>query len=698
MLSIKLNGQPVVLKEDFSFSMTRENPIFNDPEALAGDYIESMTFPMEGNRLIFQNSNRISSNTRGVDYEIAIYFNGYHLVTGTFTVKSAGADYISGDAKLNALSFFYKIKDLKMTDIPDEEGFNLGGLTFNVKEQINKISRGEVADYDNHLKVAFPPLYNEEFYDDEDGKTSFDYNGVVNEYGGIATVYGTGHEHIFNHADLESGALVIVPFVPCFYLSYLMKTMVKIQQYSITMPKHPLFDKLILATNRDIIQTNGERLSVLVDSEAYAEASNSEWTILNHYAINDYYGMLQDDTTFIIKESGFYKIEFSLRQLTDWQAPEGENVTNIKIESSEGKDIYVTNEQAILFVQNETFTISGNSTPGYTIITGKISIVSVNDIFEYNIGVTLNKHVPGIEQLKLFTIIKGIFNAGFFINDAKREIETVTFNEIIEKYPARLNIKIGADWSIDKEQKGVEVKYGNSYTEEEHAKIEYEVSTVDQLPKAAIVGSYAHVINEGNVYYYNDDYEWEFFSILNEEKKTEEDEMVSFDIPFELANMIHTEREVKIKHGSVIKFQEFYLMPQTKGKGISIFNPKSDDDDFSILIYHGLQDVSNIPASTQYPKGPFASITKYDGHCNVINENYSLMLDDIVKNFHQSFINFIRTSREVKFKTKMKIVDFMKLRLQEKYAADGYVFIIKSIKMNITVKDYSFVEMVIAVI
>ncbi|MCL2512200.1 MAG: hypothetical protein FWF09_09145 [Bacteroidales bacterium] len=154
LLSIKINGKDIVLNDDFSFAINRENPIFNNPETLAGDYIESMTFQMKGNRDTFQNINRIES-AAGAGFqpvpqapspseraggEVSIYYNNHHLISGTFTVKSATNNHITGDAKLNALSFFNAIKDLKLTDIPDSEMFRLGNDQKEVIKQINSIT------------------------------------------------------------------------------------------------------------------------------------------------------------------------------------------------------------------------------------------------------------------------------------------------------------------------------------------------------------------------------------------------------------------------------------------------------------------------------------------------------------------------------------------------------------------------------
>ena len=686
MLSIKLNGKPVVLKEDFSFSMTRENPIFNDPETLAGDYIESMTFPMEGNRKIFQNSNRISSNVKNLDYDISIYFNGYHLVTGTFTIKSAGADYVTGDTKLNALSFFYKIKDLKMTDLPETEVFSLGTEQHIIGNRINEISFG-ISTY--NFPFVFPPMMNEDFYDDSE---FFDYEGVIN-------LFDLRYQSMQpNQLNPITQTIERRPFVPCFYLDYLIKTMAKAQQYSIKLPAHTLFEKLIIATNCSIDYMDDE-YSVQTKADTMTFFGGG-WMEFFHEIKKDESAMYNPDVNrFTVKQSGNYQIKFNLKtcrasitgaEPEDPEEPE-EYTDPIRMilyapggmpeikEVNNNDTIYLDVNKSFYFEGNIPFVISIHRT-----IKGEINIINTENYLKYNGTIKTNKHVPNIEQLKLFTIIKGIFNAGFFVDEMKRKIETVIFNEIMDKKPIPVNIKISEDWSINKEPKGVELKYDNSYTKEEHPEeITFTETTYTGIPLGKS-GDYAHVVNEGSIYFYNDDEEeWELFNPWNQERKIEEDNIISFDIPFDLPNMN--------------MIWDNYLMPQLSGQGISVFNKKTENEDFAILVYHGKQ-LATDDGDDADKTGPLASITKYDGHGNVIHPDHSLLLEDIEKNFHQSFIRFIRTSREVKFKTKMKIVDFMKLRLQEKYTADGYVFIIKSMKMNVTVNDYSFVEMVIAVI
>jgi hypothetical protein len=143
-----------------------------------------------------------------------------------------------------------------------------------------------------------------------------------------------------------------------------------------------------------------------------------------------------------------------------------------------------------------------------------------------------------------------------------------------------------------------------------------------------------------------------------------------------------------------------YLMAEIEGKGESFLNKKTETNDFTILIWHGMNLISNDYSA--YSQGPLASIAKYNGIgtdlSTVPKQPTSLLIEDIEKNFYQSFTHFLRTARELSFTTKMKIADFMKLRLQEKYTAGGYVFIIKSLKMSVTVNNYSLVDMVIAVI
>jgi len=682
MLSIKLNGNNVVLNSDFSFSISRENPIFNDPETLAGDYIESMTFPIKGNRHIFKNVNRITSRIEVADYDIEIFYNGYHLISGTFTIKSADNDYITGDTKLNALSFFYKIRDLKLTDIPDEEMVILGITQENIKQQINNITNGYYPIYNNNdKKVAFPTMLNNEFYDDSE---NFDFNGKINQY------FHTG-SHDFNTFITINGVITIYkhPFVPCFYLLYLIKTIIKSQSYSINFQNNSLLNKLIITTNCSLDDTNND-FQLIADFYTNYQISYFEtWRILYvNNIISDESSMIINDTVIQIKETGHYKISFDLTVYNYENNSSWKYTGKLRITTS-NSTTDINNNTILHFNKNDVFTLYTYGTVFYP-HKGTIKFLNIeNNFLLYNGIIKINHFVPEILQITLFSILKNLFNAGFFINESTHTIEMITFNQIISKSPIPLNIKLSNNWSIDKTAKGFTLKYENSYSKEEHPEtINFTKTTFSKIPVIAKQGNYAHVINEANIYFYNEDAKeneekWEHFNIWNQESKIEEDDMITFDIPFSLLNMNQSEHD--------------QLMPQLEGKGISVFNEKVENEEYSILVYHGKQIASDTGLFAN-KTAPLASITKYDGQGNVIDPDHSLLIEDIEKNYYRSFIHFIRTSREVKFKTKMKIVDFMKLRMQEKYTACGYTFIIKSMKMSVSVNNYSFVEMTIAII
>ena len=696
LLSIKINGKEIVLQEDFSFAISRENPIFNDPETLAGDYIESMTFPMKGNRDIFQNMNRIENRHKEREFDISIFYNNYHLISGTFTVKSAGADFITGDAKLNALSFFNKIKDLKLTDIEDNEVFFLGFTQNDIKNNITRVAKDLSTYFDYPFR--FPPMINDEFYDEIEG---YEYREVINQF--FNYIGGSGVS--FHKISTTNDSVVLFPVVPCFYLNYIIKTLAKSQAYTITLPTHSLFEKLILANNKSLDYENDYYNSLLAKglNPNYEQNKWVDFTFTE--IIKDPLNMLQGDTTQLkIKKKGIFKIRFDLKRTwRDYPAQDYKDKVRVILTGSQYTHFDLSNNQYLPVWLLENYTIKfqvhlNNDIPHR--ISGEIQFIDTDDLLPlYNMLVYTNKHVPAIEQLKLFTILKGLFNAGFYADDEKHEIEMITFNEIIGKSPVPLNIKMEPKWNVDKSKMGIELKYDNSYPESEHPDtIQYEKSSFAELPTLANIGDYAHVINEGSIYFYSEsddedtDEGWELFNVRNKERKIEEDDMVSFDIPFDIPNMNQTK--------TVEAFTAFtgkYLMPQTQGKGASFLNKKTDTDDFTILVYHGMQEVQDL-INWSMEKSPLASITKYDGLGHVIHPDHSLLLDDIEKNFYRSFINFLELSREVKFTTKMKIADFMKLRLQEKYTAAGYTFLIKSMKMSVGINDYSFVEMVIAVI
>ena len=685
LLSIKINGKEVVLKNDFSFSMTRENPIFNDPETLSGDYIESITFPMNGNRDIFQNMHRITSSIRDVEYDISIFYNNYHLTSGTYTVKKAGQDYITGDAKLNALSFFNKIKDLKLSDIPDTEMFHLGNTNTAVRNKINSITTNSP----QNIPFRFPPLFNPDFFDDNE---YFDYEGIINE---ITTV-GSAGTHVFNR--VENNFPIIVPYVPCFFIEYLIKTLAKAQLYNIEIPDIPLLHKLILCSNKSLdkkIETNIYNELFLLLSSSEVSTGMGQWLILSHtVGFPSQNFVLLTDTVIKTKKTGTYRISIVGRLINNSLISINyrQKLRIIK-NNDEVNFIELKNNDSIELAINDTIKIYGFIPWDGFSISANIGIrENVDADYNFVNDVYTAKHVPEIPQIELFTVLKGLFNVGFYADDMTHTIEMITFNEIIAKPPQPLDIRLSTEWNIDKTEKGFELMYENSYEEKEHPeKIDYpDIATIEDLPINAEYGEYAFVRNEANIYFYDEDEEgWSHFNIWNKEHIIEKDDMVSFSIPVNLPVMTQNGND---------DFEFNYLMPTTEGKGNSFLNKKTDSDDYSIAIYMGLGHINTfIDQWAGY--AAFASITRYDGKGNIhLSKEYSLLLDDVEKNFYQSFIHFLQRSRELSFRTKMKISDFAKLRLQEKYTAAGYTFIIKSMKITINAYDYSLVEMTVAVI
>jgi hypothetical protein len=592
-------------------------------------------------------------------------------------VKQATEKSITGDAKLNALSFFNLIKDLKLTDIPDTEVFELGDNQKEVKQTINDIG----LDKPNNFPFRFPPMLNEDFYDDME---FFEYNGIVNEFN------ADSHPgYVFHGLDIMTKFICLFPMVPCLFIEYLIKTLAKSQKYTITLPELPLLQKLILATNKSTDYYPDAKN--IVHIVAQSSTIPSGWADITIYSvIKNPNEILGASHNFKIKETGYYRIKF---YLNIYDSTSQENLIEVYSEQiglrvMNGPYIHVNNTDLVYLEENTSFYIQIYKNNTNEQIKGEIKInLAKEEVPLFPESIYINKHVPDVEQIRLFSIIKALFNVGFYVDEMKRNIEAVTFNEIMTKTPIPLNIKMSREWSIDKIQKGFELKYENSYDESEHPEtINFEELIFTQLQSIAQQGDYAYIINEANLYFFDEDEEeWTHFNIWNQEHKIEEDDMISFDIPVALTKMEQI-------HENYFD----YLMPIMEGKGESFLNKKTDTNDYTILIYEGKQIIRSREYS-EYP-GPLASITKYNGKGNIINPEQSLLLDDLEENFYQKFINFLRTSRELKFTTKMKIADFMKLRLQEKYTADGYVFIIKSMKMSVTVNNYSFVETVIAVI
>lgn len=706
MLAITLNGKPVVLDADTSFTFKRENDMFNDPDTLSGDYIEALSIPLKGNSTILQNINRLTSNIRNKEFDIEIFYNGLKIIEGTYSIKGKNMTqtHVNGDVKINANHFFNLIADKKLIDIEDrdyeiEDFHNIVSL----------ISENDLPDY----PFRFPQLKNEDLYDDpininvfpgfisDEDKEKLAFKGMINPYD------KTRKEFLFNIiGDVEEvdWKTNIYPYVPCFFFKYIVQKIFNANHYRLAgrIMEDDVFKRLITITNTPLDQINkyktdlhGISEKILVNGSMYNQVIHFKPAFT---AVSDTDKQFNDGVI-TIKKEGYYIIDSSFSLISEFPIKESEPMSFSITFFVHGRKENIIPGDSYFFYEGDTITdieIICNAQP--TIdklfhIYG--SITFTNRYYEnantYNRKVNIKNHIPtNIEQIKIFSIIKGLYNASFNVDTQRRAVEIVTFDEILNSSATELVIKFPKEMQMKRDTESFSLKYDDSIDHSEAPIINYTSVSTLEMPKTALTGEHCLISNENAVYIFKYDsekktYGWEFLSAYNSEEYIEHDDAQTNS--FSISCKIFDNSSFKSITGEIQR----ELMPNISGKAKSVYNKDTDISEMYLAIYHGKAQVNANNPGHQSEIGYLASPAKYDAYGEPISD-YGITLDEIRERHYKNYIRFLRDKKLVKMTLPMKLKDFARMTLHRKYKTGNIEYIFKSITSTISMNGYTMPE------
>jgi hypothetical protein len=157
MLSLKINGTPVDLPSDFSFTMNLKSPLFGD----TGSYSYPFRIPATPrNKIILKFPHREAGTNDPFIYLPAVFeWNGITLFSGNARLKAVNSNYYEGavfDANGN---FYFELRNRKLNSV------DMGGMSFADEaaaiEYFSNTPRGYYPTY----PITFPLFNNPEYFD-----------------------------------------------------------------------------------------------------------------------------------------------------------------------------------------------------------------------------------------------------------------------------------------------------------------------------------------------------------------------------------------------------------------------------------------------------------------------------------------------------------------------------------------------------
>lgn len=232
MLSLKIDGKPVDLSEDFSITMNLKSPIFNEP----GSYSYPFKLPPTARNKIALNFPHKVASVEDVykEYKGVLSWNKNTLFSGTMKIKTAGDQGYEGYLMEGNGDFNYLRKKLTMQDI------DFGTLEFSW-EGLRQMYINSCGDKAYPLvPVTFPQIMNKTYFDEEPTdphQLYFNYyeNGQVGQYNPLTGTF--------------DGVIV-----PMLYLKYVLKKIFAGLQYAavdLFFDTDPDFDRMALYNSVD---------------------------------------------------------------------------------------------------------------------------------------------------------------------------------------------------------------------------------------------------------------------------------------------------------------------------------------------------------------------------------------------------------------------------------------------------------------
>ena len=224
MLSLKIDGQPVDLPNDFSVTMNLKSPAFNE----VGSYSYPFKIPYSPrNAFIFNFRNRVQNQTDPyITYNGVFSWNGITLFNGTVKMKLFNNFTFEGSIYEGNGDFNYQRKNATLQDV------DYGVLEFSSESTRLGYMNSCIDKYYPDCNICFPQILNKSYFDELPENTGLHYcNIYINSF--LQSVFSGGSERTI--------------LVPMLYLRYVLKKIFLYIGYSVDdrfFSSGPEFNKL----------------------------------------------------------------------------------------------------------------------------------------------------------------------------------------------------------------------------------------------------------------------------------------------------------------------------------------------------------------------------------------------------------------------------------------------------------------------
>lgn len=231
MLSIKIDGQPVDLQNDFSVTLNLKSPIFSD----VGSYSYPFTIPCTTrNKIAFGFRHRVA-NTNSIyhEFEGEYLWNGKSLFFGTIKLKAANTEVFEGYLMEGKGDFNYKRKHDTLQNI------DFGSMGFTNENDAIVYVRGCKGKIYPERNVCFPQIYNETYFEEAPTDPDLLWFNKHDGAGNISLVNGHGNRYVI---------------VPMLFLRYVLQKIFEKFQYQLEddfFSANPDFNSCVLYNSVD---------------------------------------------------------------------------------------------------------------------------------------------------------------------------------------------------------------------------------------------------------------------------------------------------------------------------------------------------------------------------------------------------------------------------------------------------------------
>jgi hypothetical protein len=695
MLQIYVDNNPADT-DGVDFTWTRKSPIATAEGKFESDYVYSIDFiNNDKNNILFNTPLRFSRVNKKAEFNIRCIHFGSLIFEGVGEVEGANDDTINISVSSGASNFFFDIQDRKVTD----EMYDVYNAGSSLVDHAYYVVTGDI-----DRPYTFPKIYAPDFY----GSNNPDFGGDpgTGEVGKYINNWNSASQEFRNNLPVTAPyKRNVYSMMPFFELPYVLDKIFAYFGYK-GLGKiftEADFQKMLIVNNRPLDKVDYKTFKGVYSVENFLILSVE--TLINFDTIIEDVDNCYTFDGYLIKSPGIYNISVEIT----YQAYSGFDIddrvaSTVFVKTDAGVYIY-NKDRGLTRNTPETVTFQKSFT-AYNADVGKkiqLSVLISNggegEVFSAQISIqntsllkvnsfdpviTASNHLP---DMMIGDFLSSIFFAFMqipFIDDEKKEIELVSFNDIIDsteyvefsdnivnKPSTKANDTTGI--SIDFSPEGMNEEDFSKINEADFIGYFIDLSAVQNPEAGQIAG---RLIDKAYyIYEYNEDLEEMNWVYLTPFAQNYTQGKSTTEISKQFSSLLY-QKDIEA------------LYPELKQKANSTFFNITNDCKLQLIIDHG-------PRTDEYNNTyPSAGMGCYDRYgTKILDQDLSMIgTSGLLETRLQKWINHKINTTPVTMTKLMTSREAKQVQLKKKHRINGIDFIITSMRIPISNRKYSEVE------